>query len=163
MDKYISLMRHCNASPHMPETEDINRTLSETGLIEAEKSASYFANKQVDFVLCSPATRTKITYEIIKPALIDSHKYSEEKAIYKNGAKEILNLIKVSPSESSHILIIGHNPTIFNLAILLADHEAHDIEISGMKTGQIITFKVNLKNWIDIDSCEKKVTNIFIP
>lgn len=123
--KKLYLIRHADA-PHHYDQDDWQRELSEFGKTQAEKLAtklSFLKEAKNYKILCSDAPRAIAT---IKPTSLklDNLKIDYEHFIYKADEEEILNQLSLIDSKIEILLIIGHNPTISQLAFML-DKDDH--------------------------------------
>ena len=71
-------------------------------------------------VLCSPARRTRQTLDALQPALGGGAKVRVEPALYGATAGEILELLLLVDPANDSAMVIGHNPGLEDLALLLA-------------------------------------------
>lgn len=112
--KYISLLRHAQAQNDFKK-EDKLRPLSHDGqaqAIELRDILSLHMNTP-DKILCSPATRTKQTLDIILKKWKESPPETEYlDSIYLAPMGMLIELIQKAPEDSTHILIVGHNPAM---------------------------------------------------
>lgn len=146
--KMISLMRHGDAPYNI--RDDFNRILSNLGKEEVEKAAFYLnANYKIDIVISSDAPRAKETANIIIRALNNKniiHNLDHE--IYKGLRSEILTEAISNNIYASHILIIGHNPSILECVSEILDKDSDDYNRvigQSMRTSQIITLSIDNK------------------
>jgi phosphohistidine phosphatase len=73
-----------------------------------------------DLVLCSTARRARETWQFAQPGLAATPPVSFEDRIYGEDATELLALIREVPAATGTLLLIGHNPAIEDLALMLA-------------------------------------------
>ncbi len=73
-------------------------------------------------MLCSSARRTVETLERIRPALPAGTSIAVEDGLYGADADELLTRIRHVPATVGCLLVIGHNPGIGELAVMLAGH-----------------------------------------
>lgn len=132
--KILTLMRHGKAADPELYDDDFERPLVKRGKAEAEYaiSALRLSKLSPSLIMCSPANRTASTARIAA-AVLD---YPEEQIFYfaplYNGANSHY-LDAFLRAEAPHILIIGHNPTIAQLA----NHFSQDMLLSFPTSGMI--------------------------
>ena len=73
-----------------------------------------------DQVLCSSARRARQTWQLAQPALKAAPPVSFEDRIYLASAGQLLDLARQAPRAVQTLLIVGHDPGIPGLALLLA-------------------------------------------
>ena len=73
-----------------------------------------------DKVLCSTAERTSQTWDHVSQSFktVPPLEYSEK--LYLASGNELLNLIAATDESVKHLLIIGHNPGLHELCLMLA-------------------------------------------
>ncbi len=114
-------MRHAKAAPDAPGG-DAARPLAERGRKAAKSMGAYLARlrPRPDLILCSPATRTRETLELVRPALHPKPEALYEETLYLADAKTLLERLRRLPEETLCVLLIGHNPGMHELAARLA-------------------------------------------
>lgn len=73
-----------------------------------------------ELVLCSPAQRTRETLELVRPALGTTATVRLEAELYAASAETLLERLRAVPEEVASVMLIGHNPGLHDLALLLA-------------------------------------------
>ncbi|MDB6089785.1 MAG: hypothetical protein JWN85_2569 [Gammaproteobacteria bacterium] len=144
--KRLTLMRHGDAQWKDPEVTDFARPLNRRGSAEAEAMARRLAELTLipDLLIASPARRTQQTAEIVARELaLGPRNIRYEEALYLGGARDILKLVHAIGPRVPHLMIIGHNPGISELAHLLAPGG----EIGGLATAAICTITVDTDQW----------------
>ena len=138
--KTLYLIRHAKSDWDNPDLSDFERPLNKRGLRDvpfmAEKLGELGFNP--DFIVCSPAKRTKTTAQL----LVNSISTLYESSIYEASLKDLNHLVNFLPSNHKEIVIIGHNPSITELSNYLTD----DI-IGNMPTSSIIKIELEIENW----------------
>jgi phosphohistidine phosphatase len=71
-------------------------------------------------VLCSTARRARETWQFARPGLAAAPPVTFDGRIYAASAAELLDLVREVPAPVGTLLLIGHNPGIGDLAVLLA-------------------------------------------
>jgi phosphohistidine phosphatase len=135
----LILLRHAKAE--RPDGKpDFERRLTKRGQADAEAAGSWLADQGLlpDLVLSSPATRTRQTWHGIAVGLAQTDPDGKtapevryEHDLYDGGRTEIIDLLRAVPDDMATILVIGHNPPISDVSILLRG-DAGGLE--GLKT-----------------------------
>ncbi|MEJ8640617.1 histidine phosphatase family protein [Streptomyces sp. MS1.HAVA.3] len=105
----LLLVRHAKAAPkHV--AEDFERSLSDRGRADAPETGRWLAESGFEphLVLCSPARRTRETWELIAPALPDVPPAVYDDRLY-NGAPDALATVLAEQGVGlSHVMLVGH-------------------------------------------------------
>jgi phosphohistidine phosphatase len=144
--KRLTLMRHGDAQWKDSEIADFARPLNRRGTAEAEAMARRLAELALipDLIIASPARRTQQTAEIVARELaLGPRNVRFEEPLYLAGARDILKHVQAIGPPVPHLLIIGHNPGVSELAHLLAPSS----EIGGLATAAICTMTVETDQW----------------
>ncbi|WP_188721444.1 SixA phosphatase family protein [Nitratireductor aestuarii] len=123
----LFLMRHAEALTESPTGDDFGRPLSPRG----QEGATRIGNAMARFgwlpqrVLVSSAARTRQTWDLLKPA-IESPELdcSIEERLYSATAGRVLDMIRESADAVNAVAIIGHNPSMHELALRLASESS---------------------------------------
>lgn len=118
----LTLLRH--ASAQWKNTGgDFDRPLDRRGVSEAEYMARRLAELDLrpDLLLASPARRGQQTAEIlVREAGIDGRRLRFEERLYLARAGDVLRIVHSTGPRIRHLMIVGHNPGISELARRLA-------------------------------------------
>ncbi|MFB6561764.1 histidine phosphatase family protein [Streptomyces sp. NPDC056400] len=116
----LLLVRHAKAVPkHV--AEDFERSLSDRGRAEAAETGRWLAASGFEFhlVLCSPARRTRETWELIAPALPDVPPAVYDDTVYDAAPDALATVLAERGAGLSHVMLVGHNTGIHELATSL--------------------------------------------
>jgi phosphohistidine phosphatase len=124
----LLLLRHAKAERSQPGGHDRDRILEERGRADARKIGDYLARRGFlpDRGLVSPAARTRETWALVAEAFQRAPAVSYEERIYESSPQGILQAIQGSGADARTLLVIGHNPSLQELAALLI--AAGDVE-----------------------------------
>src|ERR1043165_1182920 len=117
----LMLLRHAKSDWSVPGARDQDRPLNARGREAAPKMGAYMARHGLvpDFIVASPATRVTETLALVLPAFTKQPKTVPDARIYETGADELLTVIKKAPRSVHCLLLVGHNPSLAQLASLL--------------------------------------------
>lgn len=118
--KKLLVLRHSKASKDA-KYEDHERPLTERGLSDAEAAGNALSGSAIDVVLCSTSTRTRQTWEHAKVGGASSSDVRFEADIYSEGRARLLELVRALPEHTHSVLLIGHEPTLSELIVSLAE------------------------------------------
>jgi phosphohistidine phosphatase len=124
----LTLVRHAKSSWDDPTLADVERPLAPRGQTDTAVIKSWLGNNLVrpDLVICSSATRTTATWTLLSDAWGQPHPpCTLSDRHYMASAQALLLSIQQVPAAAEHLMMIGHNPGLHELALLLigADHD----------------------------------------
>ena len=132
-DRTLVLLRHAKAETP-GDGPDYDRRLTTRGETDADAAGAWLADERIhpDLVLCSPAARTRQTWQGVSIALAQagqgrvSPEVRYEKGLYSGGRTEIFDLLRAVPETIRTVLVVGHNPTVSEVSILLIPDDQWD-------------------------------------
>ena len=158
----LLLLRHAKSSWSGSGLTDLDRPLNRRGERAASAMGRFMASKRLvpDLILCSPARRARETldlvaaeFELPPPMLIDER-------IYNFGSGEnLLECIRQQASRTKSLLLVGHNPSIEELAQSLSGRGEERLR-SRLKnkypTCALAVITMNVPDWSAV--CERSGT-----
>lgn len=123
--RQLLLMRHAKSSRDDPLLPDHDRPLAPRGrrTLVAMRAALRDRGLSPDVVLVSAATRTLQTLEALEP-WDDTPLIEPTDALYMANARQMLGILHGVAETVRSVLLIGHNPGLHELALLLAGAHA---------------------------------------
>jgi len=117
----LLLLRHAEAVAHAA-SGDIERRLTAAGRAGAARIGAYFRKSGLapDFVLVSPSRRTRETLEIVERELARELSTVIEPSLYSASLSALLDALARAPAIVKTLLIVGHNPSLAEVANALA-------------------------------------------
>jgi phosphohistidine phosphatase len=148
----LILLRHSTAAKAEPGGSDQDRVLTAEGRADAAMVGAYLVNHSFrpDQVLVSPATRTRDTWRQIAAALRVAPDARFDQRIYNASAQTLFNVIVEAPNEARTLLVLGHNPGLHELAVLLTatgDIDLRERLRENMPTSGIAVIDFALDSW----------------
>ncbi len=121
----LSLLRHAKSSWDDPVQRDFDRPLNARGRRAAVRMGRYLRDEGLAFdsVLASPAVRVRETIEGVEEGLGRSLGAAHDRRIYMASAASLLDLVQSTP-DVPHLLLVGHNPGLEDLALLLTTDDS---------------------------------------
>jgi phosphohistidine phosphatase len=122
----LLLLRHAKSSWDDAALADFDRPLAGRGREGAPAIGRLMARRGwiPDHAIVSPALRTRQTWDLVRAALPASRGAGPatlyDETIYEAPPEAILAAIRAAPRKSRRLLVVGHNPGLERLAILLA-------------------------------------------
>jgi phosphohistidine phosphatase len=121
--KTVTLFRHAKSGEKdNPNLDDFDRPLSGRGLKAAPKMGAAIRDRKIepDLVLCSPSVRTRQTLSLASPEAWDEPpEVRFEEALYEASAQAMFKVMRQLKNGVSHVMIVGHNPGLQELAVAL--------------------------------------------
>jgi phosphohistidine phosphatase len=146
----LYLLRHGKSSWSDPRLPDHERPLAQRGRRDAKRIAKHLVRLGIkpQLVLCSSAERTRETLELVRPALGATPTVRLEAELYAASADRLLERLRTVPEEVASVLLIGHNPGLHDLALVLASAGA-DLELLEAKfpTAALATLSLAKATW----------------
>jgi phosphohistidine phosphatase len=123
-DRSLVLLRHAKSA--WPDLPDQERPLARRGLHDAPAVGRWLRTEGYvpDLVLCSTARRAQETWQLAATELRGNPPVYWDERLYQASAAELLDLIRQAPPESSTMVVVGHDPAIAELALILAEAAA---------------------------------------
>jgi phosphohistidine phosphatase len=145
----LLVMRHAKSA--WPEgVADHDRPLGPRGLRDAPAAGRFLAEHggPPDLVLCSPARRARRTWELAA-AELDSPVPTptlHDPRLYGADGAELLDVLHGVPDEVATLLLVGHNPGLEDLVLLLAAGDDGSDEVArAVGTSQVALDRVRTK------------------
>ena len=116
----LYLLRHAKSSWDDPALPDHERPLAPRGRRDAKRIAKHLRRLEItpELVLCSSAVRTQQTLDLLRPRLAEVSVRVEEQ-LYGASSDTLLARIRSVPDQVGSVLLIGHNPALQDLALML--------------------------------------------
>lgn len=142
--KRLSLLRHAQADTPLPDQQDWDRPLTKRGQLDAAEMARRLkiSSTVPQVILSSPAMRARQTAEIVAKACSKARLAFAEQ-LYLASPKQMLETIQQLGDAAAHLLVVGHNPGISELA----DQLSTERRIDGMPTASIVTLEFDITTW----------------
>jgi phosphohistidine phosphatase len=150
--KTLFLLRHAKSSWDEPDLADKDRPLATRGERAARRMAEHMRAHRIRpaLVLCSPAVRARATLDLVAAGLGSKTKIHIDDRIYGADAADLLAIVRSTPESVPSLLLVGHNPTMHDLALdLMGDGDGDAVARMGLKfpTGALACLSFGAKNW----------------
>jgi phosphohistidine phosphatase len=168
--KRLYLLRHAKATPAEPGAEDFDRPLMLGGAEDASAMARYIRKNDytVDLILCSPASRTAQTAELVGNELEAAVEYRD--LLYLAPAAKIIATVRSVPISVSALMLVGHNPGVEETAALLArepvrrkERARREVLEEKFPTGALAILDFDCRRWRDVTKGEGKLIDFVRP
>jgi phosphohistidine phosphatase len=120
LGRTLVLFRHAKSA--WPDVADHQRPLARRGQRDAPVMGRWLRAQGLvpDRVLCSTARRARQTWQLAQAGLGAAPPVAFEPGLYDGAAPDLLALIRRAPPAVGTLLVLGHNPAIEDLALMLA-------------------------------------------
>jgi phosphohistidine phosphatase len=162
----VILLRHGKSSWSDSTLSDIDRPLAPRGERASRRIAKYMRRKRIrpTLVLCSPSLRTRQTLEAIEPSLGKGCSIELVPQLYAASERELLERLQALPESVTSVMLIGHNPGLQNLALVLASRGADLPQLEEkFPTGALATLVVQSENWPALSSGDAELVDYVVP
>lgn len=114
-------MRHAKSDWSGSGLTDRERPLAPRGARAAGLMRGHMVAAAVrpDVVFCSPAVRTRETLDLVRAGLGPARVVFDDD-LYGAGGDEVLELLRTEGGDAGAVMVVGHNPTMAELALWLA-------------------------------------------
>ena len=137
------LIRHAKAADG---PVDADRPLTERGRRHAAAIGSWLTQAELvpDRVVVSPARRAAQTWKRAATGLVAGPQPVVDERIYDNTVEALLEVLRETPEDVRTVAVVGHNPSIGELACVLDDGQGspaarREID-AGFRTGGVAVF-----------------------
>jgi len=120
VSRKLVLLRHAKSA--WPDVPDHDRPLARRGQRDAPVIGRWMRDAGLlpDQVLCSTARRASETWQLTRTGLGTSPPVSFDDRVYQASAGQLLDLIRRTSPATGALLVVGHDPAVPELALLLA-------------------------------------------
>ncbi len=157
----LHLLRHAKSSWDDPGLADYDRPLAPRGQKAAARIAEHLRREGIapQLVLCSTALRTRETLAALLPVLEEDLEIELEDSLYGAGMPEVLARVREVDEAVSSALVIGHNPTLHELALFLTDRG--DV-LDRFPTGALASLAFST-TWAELDEGGAELEGFVVP
>lgn len=161
--KTLYLLRHAQALPSSAAVGDFDRVLSPKGIEDAKKLGEVLKQREtsINLIKCSSAKRTQQTTETVLSGFEQNIHTEYSKSIYNANVSDLFAMIQDTDDKVESLMIVGHNPTIYELVSRLAasgSNAVFDSLAHGYAPATLTIIETDIDKWADIDpdKCEAK-------
>jgi phosphohistidine phosphatase len=164
--KTLFLLRHAKSGWNDAGQNDHDRTLTARGRRAAELVSHYLAQRgePPSLVLCSTARRTLETLEPLRHRL--GVPFEADRMLYLAEPDAILARLAQVDDRASGVLVVGHNPGLHELGLLLAgggDGEARARLRESFPTAALAILELDIESWEEIRARCGRLVELRVP
>jgi phosphohistidine phosphatase len=125
--KTLTLLRHAKSGWDDSVARDFDRPLNPKGHKAARTMGRHLrqSDDAFDHVVASPAVRVVETLAQVEDGYGRSLGAEWDRRIYLASAATLLDIVHELPEMAGHVLLVGHNPGLEDLALLLAPDDGN--------------------------------------
>jgi phosphohistidine phosphatase len=87
-----------------------------------------------------------------------------EVTLYAASAETLLERVRALPDEAETAMLVGHNPGIGDLLLLLsAPGELRERAEAKVPTGALATLEANVEHWVDLKPGGARIVSFVVP
>ena len=148
----LLLFRHAKAERSIPGGADRDRSLIDRGRKDAARIGAYMAGHALfpDRVLVSPATRAQETWKHAAKAFRPVPAATSVEKLYDATPHAVMTAIGDVPNSAHTVLVIGHNPGLHELALMLiasGDVDARESLREKLPTSGLVIIDFAFDHW----------------
>jgi phosphohistidine phosphatase len=146
----LTLVRHAKTETAHSGQEDWDRMLEPRGQRDAPEMGRRMKERGLkpDKILTSPAVRALTTTTIMARELgVPASKVIQDERLYLAGVRSLLAVIRELGGAAKHLMVVGHNPGLTELADALSSERS----IDNMPTCAVYTLEFDLENWSELE------------
>ena len=121
--KTLYVLRHAKSDWGDSSLKDFDRPLNDRGWRAAKAVGHEMRERDVvpDLVFVSPAVRTRETLARAEEGFGGKLEAVEKRTIYLAETETLVDLVRHAPAHADRLMIVGHNPGMHELVLMLAD------------------------------------------
>lgn|SRR5579871_1922661 len=155
----LMLLRHAKTETDAPSGRDQDRRLDERGHRDAAMIGDWLGRHPPfpDLVQVSPAVRARQTWELAWEVMKEHAPKPQVELLpelYGAEPTQILETIRTaSATEAKHLLVVGHNPGMHEVALMLAgsgDAAGRQALTDNLPTSGLAVFDFPTDDWNDV-------------
>ena len=166
--KILTLLRHAKSGWDDPVMPDFDRPLNKRGRKAARTIGREMRAQGLEFdrVVASPAVRVVETLGDVADGYGDSIRPDYDRRIYLASVTTLLDVIHETDDSADRLLLVGHNPGLELLAILLTHDDGNrlrrEIEVK-YPTATLAEISLPVEHWSEVAEGIGKVDRFIRP
>ena len=152
--KTLTLLRHAKSGWDDPVARDFDRPLNPKGRRAAATMGRHLRDLGVTFdrVIASPAVRVQETLDELERGLGRRLAPAWDRRLYLASAATLLDVVRECANDAESLLLIGHNPGLEDLTLLLVPEDAgglRDVVEQKYTTATVAELTLAIDDWQD--------------
>jgi phosphohistidine phosphatase len=161
----LHLLRHAKSSWDDPTLRDRDRPLAPRGRKATTRIARWARKHDVrpQLVVSSNAVRARETLQRVLPDLGEPEAWFEV-TLYAASAETLLERVRALPDEVEEAMLVGHNPGLGQLLLLLAEPgELRERAEAKVPTGALATLEADVAHWSELEPGGARLVAFVVP
>ncbi|MDP9842522.1 SixA phosphatase family protein [Streptosporangium lutulentum] len=161
----LIVLRHAKSA--WPDVNDFERPLAPRGRRDAPAAGHWLRDSGClpDHVVCSPARRTRQTWDLVAQELGATPPILYDERVYGASVHVLLDVVREVAEPVRTLLLIGHNPGLQELTLALAGEAAGDAierveEKFPTSAIAVLTFE---GSWPELAPASALLTDLAVP
>ena len=168
--KTLTILRHAKSGWDAPVERDFDRPINARGQRGAELIGQYVKRQAmaIDRIVASPAVRVAETLDIFQPAAqLDAIEPIWDRRIYLASAATLIDVLRDTGGNATHLLIAGHNPGLEDLTLMLVPEqgggELRERVEEKLPTAALVRLELDIDDWSALDVNMARITAFVRP
>ena len=165
----VWILRHAKAEPHGPD--DHSRALTGKGRRQSAEVERFLEDHvrpvpKPTMVVSSSAQRARQTAELVLPGLDPATELVVDRRLYQADPDDVVDVLRELPDETSSVMVVGHNPTLHDLAFELVsddDVDGRDRLEQGFPTAALAVVRAPAPSWARLGPGAGELVELFTP
>lgn len=156
--KTLTILRHAKSGWDVQVERDFDRPINARGRRGAELIGQWLKRQglAIERIIASPAVRVTETLDLFQPAAgLDEIEPHWDRRIYLASAATLIDTIRDTGREATHLLIAGHNPGLEDLILeLVPDKDDDELRAKveeKLPTSAMARLELDIDDWHDLD------------
>jgi len=161
----LHLLRHAKSSWDDHALRDRDRPLARRGRRATKRIARWAGKHHVrpQLVVSSSAVRARETLQGVLPGLGQPEVWTEI-ALYGASADVLLARVRALPDEAEEAMLVGHNPGLADLVVLLAEPgDLRERAEAKVPTGALATLEADIASWSELEPGGARLVEFVVP
>ena len=151
----LTLLRHAKSSWGDVSLRDFDRPLNERGREAAPLMGALMRREGLrpGHILCSPAVRTRETLDLVRAAHPALGEPEFQDRLYHATPVMLLRAVHEAPKTARHVLLVGHNPGLHQLAVWLMGSglpSRRRLLEAKLPTGALVVLTFDASHWAGV-------------
>lgn len=152
--KTLTLLRHAKSTWDDPVARDFDRPLNRRGRLAARRVGSEMQAQGLLFnqIIASPAVRVRETLQEVAAGYGQPLQPAFEQRVYLASPETLFDIVREADDEAGRLLIVGHNPGLEGLALMLTSGTGELRAELAVKypTATLAEISLPVERWSDV-------------
>ncbi len=153
--KALTLVRHAKSSWKQTQLADFDRPLNRRGELDAPEMGKRLKKQMPcpELIISSPATRALTTAKVLAQEMgYPLNNLLTEQRVYMASVRALLELINRVDNAYQDVMLVGHNPSLTDLANNLTGGVADNLPTCG-----VVRMTYEVDDWKEVGQSQAKL------